>query len=111
MSIECSECEHDLRGGHDRNCSRHPRNRNRTAPVVERKARATIRHREQPAHVRCPLTAHEAMQAAGVMMEFATGTPIEQRSRKGKGIWYPSDRPTWNWYACEYRISKQPKEP
>ena len=24
MSLECSECEHDLRGGHDPNCSRAP---------------------------------------------------------------------------------------
>ena len=24
MSLECSECEHDLRGGHDLNCSRAP---------------------------------------------------------------------------------------
>lgn len=26
MSIECGECEHDLRGGHDEKCSRHPAN-------------------------------------------------------------------------------------
>lgn len=24
MSLECSECERDLRGGHDPECSRHP---------------------------------------------------------------------------------------
>ena len=24
MSIECGECERDLRGGHDLSCSRHP---------------------------------------------------------------------------------------
>ena len=23
MSIECGECEHDIRGGHDPSCSRH----------------------------------------------------------------------------------------
>lgn len=23
MSLECSECEHDLRGGHDESCSRY----------------------------------------------------------------------------------------
>jgi hypothetical protein len=27
MSMECGECERDLRGGHDRECSRHPINR------------------------------------------------------------------------------------
>lgn len=26
MSIECGECERDLRGGHDETCSRHPKN-------------------------------------------------------------------------------------
>ena len=26
MSLECSECERDLRGGHDSNCTRHPVN-------------------------------------------------------------------------------------
>ena len=27
MSIECAECEHDLRSGHEETCSRHPNNR------------------------------------------------------------------------------------
>lgn len=27
MSLECSECERDTRGGHDESCSRHPKNR------------------------------------------------------------------------------------
>lgn len=27
MSIECSECERDLRGPHDHDCSRHPLNK------------------------------------------------------------------------------------
>lgn len=27
MSMECSECERDLRGGHAPDCSRHPNNR------------------------------------------------------------------------------------
>ncbi len=26
MSLECSECERDLRGGHGHDCSRHPVN-------------------------------------------------------------------------------------
>ena len=26
MSVECSECERDARGGHDESCSRHPFN-------------------------------------------------------------------------------------
>lgn len=29
MSIECRECEHDLRGGHASGCSRNPNRRNR----------------------------------------------------------------------------------
>jgi hypothetical protein len=35
MSIECGECEHDLRGGHAENCSRHPNNRARADGVQE----------------------------------------------------------------------------
>lgn len=27
MSVECGECERDLRGGHDPSCSRHPKNK------------------------------------------------------------------------------------
>ncbi len=30
MSLECGECERDLRGGHDPSCSRHPDNRELT---------------------------------------------------------------------------------
>lgn len=34
MSLECSECEHDLRGGHDPNCSHCPRCPLCTKPMV-----------------------------------------------------------------------------
>lgn len=36
MSVECGECEHDLRGGHDDQCSRHPRNRKPKRPAAKR---------------------------------------------------------------------------
>ena len=32
MSIECSECEMDLRGGHDPSCKYHPDNRKKELP-------------------------------------------------------------------------------
>lgn len=42
MSLECRECERDLRGGHDLDCSRHPSKRAppppREVPGVWRKS-------------------------------------------------------------------------
>lgn len=35
MSLECSECERDLRGGHDPECSRHPCNKGATKYSVD----------------------------------------------------------------------------
>lgn len=42
MSIECSECEHDLRGGHDESCSRHPNNK------PKRTARQALEEQQRP---------------------------------------------------------------
>ena len=38
MSIECAECEHDLRGGHDPDCSLHPDNRLATIIALRERA-------------------------------------------------------------------------
>lgn len=47
MSIECSECERDLRGGHDPECSRHPKKKEKKVPEKPAKPpRKTIGERK-----------------------------------------------------------------
>lgn len=87
MSIECGECERDLRGGHDESCSRHPNNRVDTPERLANRMGATFVQ-----HPRDVLTG----VAEAALARWAA-LPIEQRSE---------DRP-WimgfnaGWEECE----------
>jgi hypothetical protein len=56
------------------------------------------------------MTPEEVREAAAVMLAFADGKKIQERTRStiANSKWFPETKPDWDWASCEFRVAPEP---